>query len=84
MYNAAIVLSDTIPEERVFSVLLGNFLHDVELRNITFINGLLTVQECNTRGYTVQEHSFPNKTKSFSLHVPFDADCVLKRVWTTA
>lgn len=80
MCNSAILSPATVTENRVFSVVLGNFLHDVELKNITFSTGLLTVQECNTRGYTVQEHSFPNETKSFSLHVPFDADVVLKRV----
>lgn len=72
--------SDTVPEDRVFSVLLGTFLHDVELRNITFSTGVLTVEECHARGFTVQEHSFPNGTKGFSLQVPFDADVVLKHV----
>lgn len=72
--------SGTVAEDRLFSILLGDFLHDVELRNITFVTGLLTVQECNTRGYTIQEQVFPDKTKSFSLHVPFDADVVLKKV----
>lgn len=71
----------TVAEDRVFSIVLGNFLHDVELKNITFSTELLAVKECNSRGYTIQEHWFPNKTKSFSLHVPFDADVVLKRVW---
>lgn len=74
--------SDTLPEDRVFSVHLGTFLHDVELRNITFSTGVLTVEECSTRGFTVQEHSFPNGSKTFSLQVPFDADVVLKHVWT--
>ncbi|XP_010739022.3 uncharacterized protein LOC104926782 [Larimichthys crocea] len=69
---------NTVPEDRVFSVLLGTFLHDVELRNITFSTGVLTVEECHARGFTVQEHSFPNGTKGFSLQVPFDADVVLK------
>lgn len=80
MCNPAILSPATVTEDRVFSIVLGNFLHDVELKNITFSTGLLTVQECNTRGYTVQEHTFPNGTKCFSLHVPFDADVVLKRV----
>lgn len=69
---------NTVPEDRVFSVHLGTFLKDVELRNITFSTGVLTVDECKVRGFTVQEHSFPNGTKSFSLQVPFDADVVLK------
>lgn len=64
----------------MFGVVLGLFLSDVALTNVTFSTGLLTVEECNARGYAVQEHAFPNGTKSFSLHVPFDADVVLKRV----
>ncbi|XP_042359781.1 zona pellucida protein AX 1 [Plectropomus leopardus] len=71
------VQDDTVPEARVFSVHLGTFLHDVELMNITFSTGVLTVEESNARGFTVQEHRFPNGSKSFSLQVPFDADVVL-------
>ncbi|KAM9339235.1 uncharacterized protein ABDE67_016894 [Symphorus nematophorus] len=69
---------DTVPEDRLFSVHVGTFLHDVELRNITFSTGVLTVEECRSKGFAVQEHSFPNGTKSFSLKVPFDDDVVLK------
>nr|SOX60636.1 zona pellucida protein X [Solea senegalensis] len=69
---------DTIAQNRMFSVLLGTFLQDVELKNITFSTGVLTVEECNARGFAVQQHSFPNGSKSFSLQVPFDADVVLK------
>ncbi|KAK5930030.1 hypothetical protein CesoFtcFv8_000283 [Champsocephalus esox] len=75
---AAACPKDTVPETRVFSVLLGTFLHDVELRNITFSTGVLTVGESNAKGFTVQEHSLANGSKSFSLQVPFDADVVLK------
>ncbi|XP_071324031.1 zona pellucida protein AX 1 [Trachinotus anak] len=71
------VKDDTVPEDRVFSLHLGTFLHDVALRNITFSTGVLTLEECNTRGFTVQEHSLPDGRKSFSLQVPFDADVVL-------
>ncbi|XP_058469804.1 zona pellucida protein AX 1 isoform X2 [Solea solea] len=69
---------DTIAQSRMFSVLLGTFLQDVELKNITFSTGVLTVEDCNARGFVVQQHSFPNGSKSFSLQVPFDADVVLK------
>ncbi|XP_054474087.1 zona pellucida protein AX 1 [Anoplopoma fimbria] len=73
------VQDDTVPETRVFSVHLGTFIHDVELRNITFSTGVLTVEESRARGFTVQEHSYFNRTKSFSLLVPFDTDVVLKQ-----
>ncbi|XP_071396797.1 zona pellucida protein AX 1 [Centroberyx affinis] len=72
------VTDNTIPEDRVFNVHLGPFLHDVELMNITFSTGVLSVAECNARGFTVQEHTFSNGTKSFSLQVPFSDDVVLK------
>lgn len=73
-------LLDTVPEDRVFSVHLENFLHDVKLINVTFSTGVLTVAECNARGFTIREYSFPNRTKHFSLEVPFDADVVVKHV----
>uniref|UniRef100_A0AAZ3PT45 ZP domain-containing protein n=1 Tax=Oncorhynchus tshawytscha TaxID=74940 RepID=A0AAZ3PT45_ONCTS len=60
-----------IPEQKVFNVLLGTFLHDVSLLNITFTTGVLTVTECNARGFDFQEHRFANSSKTFSLQVPF-------------
>ncbi|XP_071058170.1 uncharacterized protein [Pseudochaenichthys georgianus] len=77
MHQSPQIQDDTVPETRVFSVLLGTFLHDVELRNITFSTGVLTVEESNAKGFTVQEHSLANGSKSFSLQVPFDADVVM-------
>ncbi|XP_039455438.1 zona pellucida protein AX 1 [Oreochromis aureus] len=68
----------TVPEDGLFSVRLGSFLHDVELKNITFFTGVLTVEESNARGLIVQEHIYTNGTKGFSLQVAFDADVVLK------
>uniref|UniRef100_A0A8C7LMW4 ZP domain-containing protein n=1 Tax=Oncorhynchus mykiss TaxID=8022 RepID=A0A8C7LMW4_ONCMY len=67
-----------IPEQKVFNVLLGTFLHDVSLLNITFTTGVLTVTECNARGFDFQEHRFANSSKTFSLQVPFSDEVVLK------
>lgn len=78
--NCQLFLPDTVQEDRLFTVYLGTFLHDVRLQNITFTTGVLTVQECIARGFMVQEYSFPNGNKSYSLQVPFDADVVLKHV----
>ncbi|XP_037305477.2 uncharacterized protein LOC119195013 [Pungitius pungitius] len=69
---------NTVPEARVFSVVLGTFLHDVVLKNITFSTGVLTVDESNARGFTIQEHKYANGTMGYALSVPFDADVVLK------
>lgn len=73
----------TVPESRVFSVQVGTFLQDVELRNITFFTGTFSVEECNKRGFKVQEQIFPNGTKRFSLRVPFDEDVVKEHVRET-
>lgn len=73
-------LLDRVPEQKVFNVLLGTFLHDVSLLNITFTTGVLTVTECNARGFDFQEHRFANSSKTFSLQVPFSDEVVLKHV----
>uniref|UniRef100_A0A674EBE3 Zona pellucida protein AX 1 n=1 Tax=Salmo trutta TaxID=8032 RepID=A0A674EBE3_SALTR len=73
------VIDSTVPEQRVFDILLGTFLHDVELMNITFTTRVLTVAECNARGFDVQEHHFANGSKTFSLRVPFSDELVLKQ-----
>ncbi|XP_016524386.1 zona pellucida protein AX 1 isoform X1 [Poecilia formosa] len=68
----------TVPEMREFKLYVGIFLHDVELRNITFATGVLTVEESNARGFTVQQHVFANGSSVFSLKVPFDTDVIFK------
>uniref|UniRef100_A0A6Q2ZEK4 ZP domain-containing protein n=1 Tax=Esox lucius TaxID=8010 RepID=A0A6Q2ZEK4_ESOLU len=72
------VIDYTIPEQKVFDVLLGPFLHDVELLNFNFSVGVLTVAESNSRGFDVQEHRFANGSKTFSLRVPFSDEVVQK------
>ncbi|KAM4600974.1 zona pellucida protein AX 1 [Polymixia lowei] len=72
------VSDDTIPENRFFNVQLGTFFHDVELVNITFATGVLSIAECNAGGIIVLEHKFSNGSKTFSLQVPFSNDVVLK------
>uniref|UniRef100_A0A8C3AUD5 Zona pellucida protein AX 1 n=1 Tax=Cyclopterus lumpus TaxID=8103 RepID=A0A8C3AUD5_CYCLU len=72
MLQPPLVQENTVPEARVFSVLLGPLLHDVVLRNITFFTRVLTVEESNARGFTVQEHRYSNGTKSIAVLVPFD------------
>ncbi|MBN3301223.1 ZP2 protein, partial [Amia calva] len=73
-------INNTVPADRVFNVTLGTFLYDVELVNITFGNETIPVSEANQRGYNVQEHTFPNGTKQFSLQVPFSDPNVLKEI----
>ncbi|XP_062324228.1 uncharacterized protein LOC134025304 [Osmerus eperlanus] len=69
-----------VPEEGVFKVELGTFLQDVELINITFLDGVLSVAECNDRGFNIEELSFPNGSKSIALTVPFTDRAVLNKM----
>uniref|UniRef100_A0A674ENW5 Uncharacterized LOC115195752 n=1 Tax=Salmo trutta TaxID=8032 RepID=A0A674ENW5_SALTR len=69
----------TVPEQAVFVLELGTFNLDVELLNITFPTMVLTVAECNARGFNVQEQrSLDNTLKTFRMEVPFSDP--LKRV----
>ncbi|XP_067273365.1 zona pellucida protein AX 2 [Pseudorasbora parva] len=65
------ITDNTQPQKKVFDVLLGYFLPDVVLLNITFGTELLTVSEVIINGISLQKHSFPNGTKAFTLQVPF-------------
>ncbi|XP_058876552.1 uncharacterized protein LOC117394599 [Acipenser ruthenus] len=65
------VVNNTIPAEKVFTVTLGIFNPDVELKNFT-INGVpLTLPEAINQGIVLTEVQHPNGTKSFVLKVPF-------------
>ncbi len=73
--------TDTVPEERLFKVLLGPFGSDVALINITFPSEVLSVADCNVRGFNVQEHMSPNSSsKVFTVEVPFMDRVVLQMV----
>ncbi|XP_029611821.1 uncharacterized protein LOC115195752 [Salmo trutta] len=70
---------DTVPEQAVFVLELGTFNLDVELLNITFPTMVLTVAECNARGFNVQEQrSLDNTLKTFRMEVPFSDPLVFK------
>uniref|UniRef100_A0A674EMI8 Uncharacterized LOC115192376 n=1 Tax=Salmo trutta TaxID=8032 RepID=A0A674EMI8_SALTR len=69
----------TVPEQAVFVLELGTFNLDVELLNITFPTMVLTVAECNARGFNVQEQrSLDNTLKTFRMEVPFSDPLVFK------
>uniref|UniRef100_A0A8C6WPG1 Zona pellucida protein AX 1 n=1 Tax=Neogobius melanostomus TaxID=47308 RepID=A0A8C6WPG1_9GOBI len=69
----------TVAESRVFSLLAGTFLQDVELKNITFLSGTFSVEECVKRGFKVLHQDHPNGTRSFSVQLGFDEDVVRRR-----
>ncbi|TRZ00496.1 hypothetical protein DNTS_004526 [Danionella cerebrum] len=66
-------------EQRMFIVVLGTFLQDVELVNLTFSSGVLTVDEAIARGFNVQEQLFQNGSKAFRFQVPFSDPFVVRK-----
>ncbi|MGH0177052.1 UNVERIFIED_CONTAM: hypothetical protein FKN15_001864 [Acipenser sinensis] len=74
------VINNTVPKDRVFNVTLGIFLPDVDVVDITFGLETLTVPEANLKGYNIQEHVFPNGSKTYTLQVPFEDPDVKKEV----
>lgn len=62
-------------------MLLGPVASDVALINITFPSEVLSVVDCNVRGFNVLEHISPNgSSKVFTLEVPFTDRVVLQTV----
>ncbi|MGH0191907.1 UNVERIFIED_CONTAM: hypothetical protein FKN15_000448 [Acipenser sinensis] len=80
MPRPPVVTNNTVPKARVFNVTLGTFLPDVELVKIIVGPETLTVPEANLKGYNVQEHVFPNGSKTYTLQVPFEDPNVKQKV----
>ncbi|MGH0181089.1 UNVERIFIED_CONTAM: hypothetical protein FKN15_006128 [Acipenser sinensis] len=80
MPRPPVVTNNTVPKARVFNVTLGTFLPDVELVKILVGPETLTVPEANLKGYNVQEHVFPNGSKTCTLQVPFEDPNVKQKV----
>lgn len=77
----SLCLTDTVPEEQIFKVLLGPFGSDVALMNVTFPHEVLSVADCSVRGFNVLEHMSPNSgSKVYTLEVPFTDPVVLQMV----
>ncbi|XP_058870593.1 uncharacterized protein LOC117404826 [Acipenser ruthenus] len=66
------VVNNTVPSEKGFTVTLGNFKPDVELKNLTLSGVPLTLPEAQNRGVKISEVQHPNGTKDFVLKVPFN------------
>ncbi|MGH0179790.1 UNVERIFIED_CONTAM: hypothetical protein FKN15_021694 [Acipenser sinensis] len=80
MPRPPVVTNNTVPKARVFNVTLGTFLPDVELVKIIVGPESLTVPEANLKGYNVQEHVFPNGSKTYTLQVIFEDPNVKQKV----
>lgn len=76
----SLLFPDTVPNSGMFRIMLGYFMADVELLNLTTLIGVLSATEANLRGFHVQEHLFPNGSKAFSVDVPFSNPAVLRSV----
>uniref|UniRef100_A0AAQ6IPS3 ZP domain-containing protein n=1 Tax=Anabas testudineus TaxID=64144 RepID=A0AAQ6IPS3_ANATE len=73
------VIDETVPNKQIFKLILGPFGTDVALINITFPSEVLSVAECNVRGFNVMELMSPNSSsKVFILQVPFMDPVVLQ------
>ncbi|XP_053737532.1 zona pellucida sperm-binding protein 2-like [Synchiropus splendidus] len=65
------VIDNTIPQERMFKVLIGPFGLDAVLMNVSFPGEVLSLTDCQMRGFDVQELPSQNGSKVFSIQVPF-------------
>uniref|UniRef100_A0A8C9X083 Uncharacterized LOC116066419 n=1 Tax=Sander lucioperca TaxID=283035 RepID=A0A8C9X083_SANLU len=73
------VIDNTVPNEQIFKVLLGPFISDVALMNITFPYEVLSVADSNVRGFNILQHKSRNSSsKVFTLEVPFTDPSVLQ------
>ncbi|NXH09416.1 ZP2 protein, partial [Bucco capensis] len=72
------VTNNTLPEERLFNVAFGHFLHDVSLVAIAIGNVPFTLREAQQHGLKIYETPFSNRTKGFILEVSFDDPYILK------
>ncbi|XP_069042680.1 uncharacterized protein [Lepisosteus oculatus] len=71
-------IDQTIPEEKMFTVYLGIFNPDVELKALN-LNGVpLTMPQVQARGFPVSEVQYPNGTHAYVLKVPFQDPIVIK------
>ncbi|KAJ1149545.1 hypothetical protein NDU88_002352 [Pleurodeles waltl] len=75
-----IVINETIPATRMFSVTVGVFLQDVNLVFITIGSMKLTPAEANARGYLISKLQHPDGRFSYRVNVPFDDPNVDKKV----
>ncbi|XP_062981552.1 uncharacterized protein LOC134398229 [Elgaria multicarinata webbii] len=72
------VVNNTVPETRLFKIVLGFFLPDVTLVALTIGGVPLSLNEAVQKGYKISDTPFPNGTKGFKLEVPFDDPNVIK------
>ncbi|KAJ8338201.1 hypothetical protein SKAU_G00371670 [Synaphobranchus kaupii] len=65
------LINNTVPSEKMFSVTLGTFPHDVSLRTVTIGGEPLSLVETIELGFKISFVPFINGTHAYLLKVPF-------------
>lgn len=73
-------VSGTVPEERTFTVYLGDIPADVALASVRLNGEELTAPFTDTSRRTVTNDVHPNNTHCYTLKVPFDDPAVSEQV----
>ncbi|GAA6216320.1 uncharacterized protein LOC108880004 [Lates japonicus] len=71
--------NQTVNEEHMFTVYLGDVPDDVELAAVHLNGHKFTVPFTNTSGHTITKVVHPNNTHGYTLKVPFDDPVVLQQ-----
>ncbi|KAM3931003.1 uncharacterized protein RB166_004494 [Leptodactylus fuscus] len=66
-----VITNETVPATLIFDIMVGPFLPDVQLVNLTIGNTTLTVPRATNLGYVVENITHPNGSVTFVLKVPF-------------
>lgn len=73
-------LPETVPEEQVFTVYLGNIPFDVELMSLELNGQEFSVSTAMQMGCSITRVPQDNNTFAYIVGVPFDAEFVVKQV----
>ncbi|XP_041635528.1 uncharacterized protein LOC121504631 isoform X2 [Cheilinus undulatus] len=71
--------NQTILDERMFTVYLGDVPEDVELSAVSLNGEEFTVQFMNTSSHTITKVVNPNNTHGYTLEVPFDDPVIIQQ-----
>ncbi|XP_008281069.1 zona pellucida protein AX 4 [Stegastes partitus] len=72
--------NQTVLEERVFTVYLGNIPEDIVLTSVHLNGQEFPVPFPNASSYTIMQAVQPNNTRGYTLKVPFDDPVVTQQV----
>ncbi|XP_028847672.1 uncharacterized protein LOC114797155 [Denticeps clupeoides] len=81
--NVPFTINQTVIEERVFTIYVGNFKSDVELVAVALNGQTFTVPEAVQSGHTVTMLANSNGTRSFVIRVSFRSSVVREQYFTS-